>query len=50
MKQKIKSFENAIIRKKDQIIVDKVYLWIMLSLNFIFDIFNFLKSISSKIE
>jgi len=34
---------NNMEKKFDQIIVDKVYLWIMLFLNFIFDTFNFLK-------
>jgi hypothetical protein len=34
----------------DQIMVDEVYFLIMLSLKFTFDIFSFLKSISSKIE
>ncbi len=48
---KDKLFENAIMQKSNyQIIVKEIYLWIMLSLKFTFDIFYILKSISNKIE
>jgi len=51
MKEKIKSFDNAIIPKKnDQIMVEKVYFWIMLLFKFTCDIFYLLKSIFSEIE
>jgi hypothetical protein len=38
--KKIKPFENEIMKKDiDQIMVEKVYLWIILCLKFTFDIF-----------
>jgi hypothetical protein len=40
MKQTIKLFQNAVMQKtNDQIMFEEVYLWIMLSLKFTFDIF-----------